>query len=178
MSDQYRTTASFRVASVSKRLVSGVMVPLGVDTRVEPDLVERFERPAFAHQYRAANRVWLRTAHRIAPDTHVIGAGVALRDMDDGLWGEFRVVASERGDEWLALAADDQIDLQWSIGFTPVRYHRDGPVTVYSRADVFELAFVPSGAYGQTAKVAAVREGKPGRLIDSLPPLPRLQPLT
>jgi hypothetical protein len=103
---------------------------------------------------------------------------VSLKDTDDGLWGEFRVVASERGDEWLALAVDDQIDLQWSIGFTPVRYHQDGGVTVYTRADVFELAFVPQGAYGPAARLTAVREGKPARLLDSLPPLPRLRALS
>lgn len=177
MSEIFRTTASFRVESVSRRLVSGVMVPLDIDTVIDRDLTERFERRAFAHQYRAANRVWLRTAHRIAPDTHVIGAGVAMRDTDDGLWGEFKVVATATGDEYLALASDPDIDVQWSIGFTPLRSRMDGAVTVYSRADVFELAFVPSGAYGPAAKVGAVREGRPPRLIDTLPPLPRLRVL-
>lgn len=174
MSVMYRQTASFRVESVTKRLVSGVMVPFGVDTRIDAELVERFERPAFAHQYRAANRVQLREGHSNKPTSHMLGQGRAMVDTDDGLWGEFRVAATDRGDEWLALAADPEFEVQWSIGFTPLRYRMDGPVTVYTRADVFELAFVPSGAYGSAAQVAAVREGTPPRLIDTLPPLPKL----
>lgn len=171
----YRATGSMRIASVSKRLVSGTLVPLNVDTRIDDELVERFERSAFAHQYRAANRVWLRVGHSNRDHSRVIGAGRTLKDTDDGLVGEFRVVESDRGDEWLAMASDDQFDLQWSIGFTPLRYREEGPTTVYTRVDLFELAFVPQGAYGSAAKVAAVREGPRPRLIDSLPPLPRLR---
>ena len=180
MSELYRGTAHMRVESVVRRLVTGPLVPLGVDTRVEPDLVERFERRAFAHLYRAPNRVYLRTEHRIHPDTHIIGAGVKLADTDeDGpvLWGEFKVVRTPLGDEWLAMAADEDIETQWSIGFNENRSHWEGRTLVHTRADLFELAFVPQGAYGPAARVAAVRSGNPPRLIDTLPPLPRLRPV-
>lgn len=175
--DQHRSTAHVRVESVVRRLVSGPLVPLGVDTVVDKDLTERFERRAFAHLYRAPNRVYLRTEHRIHPDTHVIGAGVKLADTDEGLWGEFKVVRTAMGDEWLAMAADEDIETQWSIGFTENRNHWEGRTLVHTRADLFELAFVPQGAYGPAAKVMAVRDGDPPRLIDTLPPLPRLRPV-
>ena len=174
----YRTGGMMR-AEVSKRLVSGTMVPLDVDTPIGDGVVdlERFERPAFAHQYRAPNRVWLRVGHSNVPHSYVLGAGRVLTDTDDGLWGEFKVVESDRGDEWLAMAGDPEFDLQWSLGFTPLRYRQDGRVTVYQRVQAFEMAFVPQGAYGPAAMVSAVRDGTPVRLLDSLPPLPRLRPL-
>lgn len=178
MSDLYRNTAHVRVESVAKRLVSGPLVPLNVDTVIDRDLTERFERRAFAHQYRAPNRVYLRTEHRIHPDTHVIGAGVRLADVEAGhLWGEFKVVRSALGDEWLAMAADEDIETQWSVGFNEVRSHWEGRTLVHTRSDLFELAFVPQGAYGPAARVAAVRAGTPPRLVDTLPPLPRLPTL-
>lgn len=176
MNEMFRTS-QFRVTSIQKRIVEGPMVPFDVDTVIDSGLTERFTRSAFAHQYRAANRIWLRTAHRVEPHSHVIGAGIRLRDTDDGLYGEFRVVASERGDEWLAMASDETFSLEWSVGFTPLRWRVEDGVTVYTRAEAFEQAFVTAGAYGQAAKVAAVRAGTPKRLVDTLPPLPKLPPL-
>lgn len=177
MSEQYRATARMRVESVVRRLVSGPLVPLEVDTVIDAGTSERFERRAFAHLYRAPNRVQLRAEHRNHPESHIIGGGVKLGDAEDSLWGEFKVVRSPLGDEWLALASDEDIETQWSVGFLENRSRWEGRTLVHSRADLFELAFVQQGAYGSAARVTAVREGTPPRLIDTLPPLPKLRPV-
>jgi uncharacterized protein len=151
------------IRSASQRLVCGRLVPFGHDQRITDDLTERFERGAFNHQLRSPNRVRFYHGHSNQSGQH-IGHGVLLRDEAAGLYGEFRVAASVLGDHYLQMAREGMLR-QWSIGFQPDRERRDGDTVVYTRANLFELALVDEGAYGELASVAAVRA--------TIPPLSR-----
>jgi len=85
-----------------------------------------------------------------------LGHGHELRDDRAGLYGEFRVVESDYGDHFLALAREGSIR-QWSVGFTPDTTRTDGRVQVRVKATIFETALVPEGAYGELASVGQVR---------------------
>lgn len=148
-------TEPLELRSASQRLVCGRLVPFGHDQRITEALTERFERGAFNHQLRSPNRVGFYHGHSNQRGEH-IGHGVLLRDEAQGLYGEFKVAASLIGDHYLQMAREGMLR-QWSIGFQPDREHRDGDTVVYTRANLFELALVPEGAYGELASVAAVR---------------------
>ena len=160
------------VRSMSKRLLCGIVVPYLLDQRIHAGLVERFERGTFTHQFRAAHRVRLLNMHSVDPGHLQLGHGTELRDSDDGLYGEFRVVDSSMGDHFLALAKEGSLR-QWSIGFRSDSDRVDGNVTVRTKATIFETALVPEGAYGESAAVMAVRARPVSRrdeLLALLPP--------
>jgi hypothetical protein len=161
------------IRSASQRLVCGRLVPYGHDQRITDTLTERFERGAFNHQLNAPNRVGFRHEHSNQPGTLKIGHGVLLRDEKEGLYGEFKVAASPMGDHYLQMAREGMLR-QWSIGFAPEKERRDGDVTIWTRANLFELALVEEGAYGELAAVAAVRSPVPPLsrdvLLAKLPP--------
>jgi uncharacterized protein len=170
---EYRTFVEpIETRSLSQRLICGRVVPFGVDTQISNDLIERFERGAFNHQLRAPNRVGFYHLHSNAHGEH-IGHGVLLRDDQEGLWGEFKVADSTIGNHYLQMAREGMLR-QWSIGFVPDKTRQDGDTVVYTRANLFELALVPEGAYGELASVAAVRALVPPLardvLLAKLPP--------
>lgn len=146
-------------SAAGKRLLCGIVVPYSVDQDIDGRLVERFTPGTFAHQYRAASRVRLLSLHSNVPGHVQLGTAVDLHDDPAGLWGEFRVADSQWGDHYIALAREGMLR-QWSVGFTPERSRRDGRVTVHTRANMFETALVPEGAYGELAAIAAVRSAQ------------------
>lgn len=153
-------TPDVEVRSLGERLLCGIVVPFGVDQQIDSALTERFERGAFTHQLRAANRVRLLDSHSTTPGCTPLGFARSLRQDPAGLYGEFRVVESDRGDHWLALVREGAMK-EWSIGFRPEATRNDGRTRVYTRATVFETALVPEGAYGALAQVAQVRAALP-----------------
>jgi HK97 family phage prohead protease len=165
---EYRTYVEpIEIRSASKRLVCGRVVPYRHDQYIHEALTERFERGAFNHQLRSPNRVGFYHLHSNQHGGTHIGHGVLLRDDPGGLWGEFKVAASTLGDHYLQMAREGMLR-QWSIGFVPDRERRDGTTVVYTRANLFELALVPEGAYGDLAAVAAVRVKVPPMARDTL----------
>lgn len=165
---EYRTfDHALEMRSLSQRLVCGRLVPFGVDVRISDTLTERFERGAFNHQLKAAHRVAFHYLHSNNPGGLPIGRGHLLRDEEQGLWGEFKVVDSPLGSHYLEMAREGMLR-QWSIGFIPEKERADGSTVVYTRANLFELALVPEGAYGELASVAAVREAVPPLARDTL----------
>ena len=165
---EYRSyTPDLEVRSGDKRLLCGIVVPYGKDQRIHDGLTERFERGAFAHQFRAAHRVRLLDGHSIHPGYMQLGHCQDLRDDAAGLYGEFRVVQSTIGDHFLQLAREGSIR-EWSIGFTPIAERRDGRVMVRTKASIFETALVPEGAYGEDAAIMAVRQDLPVLKRDEL----------
>jgi uncharacterized protein len=153
---EYRTfTEPIEMRSLSQRLVCGRVVPFGHDQVISDMLTERFERGAFNHQLKSPNRVGFYHLHSNAHGEH-IGHGVLLRDEQEGLYGEFRVADSTIGSHYLQMAREGMLS-QWSIGFVPQKERRDGSTVVYTRANLFELALVPEGAYGELSAVTAVR---------------------
>jgi HK97 family phage prohead protease len=138
------------------RTVVGIAVPYGLRQRINHELTEQFAVGSFAHQLDAANRVKVGREH-IGLGGSLIGRAATLREEDHGLYAELRISPTPLGDETLALLRDGALtDL--SIGFRP-RQHRvlaDGTVE-YLRADLFEIAVVLEGAYGEAAVATAVR---------------------
>jgi HK97 family phage prohead protease len=154
-------------ARAGKRLLCGIVVPYGVDQRIDDTLTERFEPGAFRHQFRAANRVRLLNGHSNTPGHLQLGHCAELRDDPAGLYGEYRVVDSDYGDHFLALAREGSLR-QWSMGFIPDTTHTEGRVQVRVKATMFETALVPEGAYGDLAAVGAVRAAVPTLRRDQL----------
>jgi len=144
------------------RTVYGIAVPYNRPTRINDRLTEMFMRGAYGHQVDRPGRVKFARGH-LPLGGELIGAAALLREDPAGLYTEFRVSRTPRGDETLALLEDGALD-EWSIGFVEVpgqtRMREDG-VTVYHRADLREVAVVLEGAYGRDAVVAGVRQAEP-----------------
>lgn len=140
------------------RTVHGIAVPYGVPQYIYDGLTEEFDRGAFDHQLRAANRVRLAREH-VQLGGLLIGAVRALRDESDGLHFEARVSKTVAGDETLELVKDGALR-QVSIGFRE-RPHgnrrTDDNVIHRTAADLFEIALVMEGAFGEQAELAGVR---------------------
>jgi len=165
---EYRSfDPQIEVRSLSERLLCGIVVPYGVDQRIDATLVERFEKGAFAHQLRAQHRLRLLDRHSTEPAYMQLGHAKVLREDPAGLYGEFRVVEGNVGDHYLSLAREGSLR-QWSIGFRPEGSRMDGRITVRTKATALETALVPEGAYGELASVAAVRSAIPTLTRDTL----------
>lgn len=157
---QYRSFASdLEVRSGGDgRTVVGIAVPYGREQRINAGLTEVFMRGAFAHQLRAGHRVPF-TRNHLPHGGDVIGKTTLLREDASGLYGEWRVSATPRGDETLTLIKDGVLT-ELSIGFRQPSggYRRnDRGVIERTKAHLTEVASVVEGAYGQGAVVAGVR---------------------
>lgn len=167
------------------RTLAGIAVPWGRATRIRQDLTEEFVSGAFDRQLKAPNRIKLYRNHSDHGGA-LIGRLVEMRNDAKGLYVEARVSPTMTGDETLALLADEVLD-QWSIGFREIENKRT-PQGVVQRvkAQLFELAIVPEGAYGPHAKVASMRSTDLRPNLDAaravlanvpiLPPLPAYRP--
>ena len=110
----------------------------------------------------------------------LIGRPTLLRDDAMGLYSELRVAATSLGDETIELVKDGALtDL--SVAFREKQNRRlPGNILERVTADLFEIAVVLEGAYGEAANVMAVRSEnaslgnleKARQIIASLPPLP------
>lgn len=182
------------------RTVFGTAVPYGAPQYIYDGLTEEFDRGAFDHQLRAANRVRIAREHVQLGGT-LIGAARSLEDRPGGLYFEGRVSKTVVGDETLELINDGALR-QVSIGFRE-RPHgnrrTDDGVLHRTAADLFEIALVMEGAYGEQAELAGVRSRlggghqctccvelaelrsasrvEPSLLLPPLPALPELRPL-
>lgn len=140
------------------RTVHGLAVPYNAPQFIYDGLTEEFVSGAFDHQLRAANRVRLAREH-VQLGGSMIGAARVLRDTPDGLYFEARVSKTAVGDETLELVKDGALR-QVSIGFRE-RPHgsrrTDANVIQRTAADLFEIALVMEGAYGEQAELAGVR---------------------
>lgn len=140
------------------RTIFGIAVPYDVPQYIHDGLVEQFDRGAFNHQLRAANRVRLAREH-VQLGGSLIGAVRKLEDRGEGLYFEARVSRTAAGDETLELINDGALR-QVSIGFRErPNGNRRGPDGALHRtaADLFEIATVMEGAYGELAELAGVR---------------------
>jgi HK97 family phage prohead protease len=138
-----------------KRQLRGIVVPFGVEQRIDANLVESFAQSAFSKQLAAPHRVPLFRDHESHGGT-LIGKGLEMRADSAGLFGAFRVAPTLAGDEALALVEDGALD-QWSIGFMPGQNRRLSNGTVERvTATLTEVALVLRGAYGPHAAVSEV----------------------
>jgi HK97 family phage prohead protease len=142
--------------TATERIVAGIVVPYNVEQRINRSLTEIFLPGAFQAVTRAAHRVKLLTQHDASQLP--AGRGQLLREESRGLYGEFYISKTQRGDELLELVADGAVD-QFSVGFVPLKDNRrqDG-VVERVRAHLAEVSLVTFGAYGEKALVESVRQ--------------------
>jgi len=168
---QVRQTLHVDDVDTDKGEIYGRCVPYDEPTVLAAGISEVFERGAFGSQPSAADhfaRIQLRWAH--ATDEVPLGRAVALEDAPDGLYGRFGFNTRLRGEPgtrawqvWESLKAGDMREL--SVGFRvkrePVVSEEPGSLLVTRQGDschLVEVSVVPSGAYGQSAQVLAVRD--------------------
>lgn len=153
-------TPELQVRSSAKggdgRTIEGIAVPYGQRQRIDSTLVEQFARGAFNAQLAAAHRVRFTREH-MSHGGALIGRAIELRDDAAGLWGAWRVSATDAGEEALTLVRDGVLD-ELSIGFRTRQDRRldDGTIERVT-AHLVEVALVTDGAYGRGALVEAVR---------------------
>lgn len=148
------------------RTIFGIVVPYDAPTRIDDKLVETFARGAFNHQLKAPSRVKLAREH-VMLGGKLIGSATLLRDDSAGLYAELRASKTPDGDETLELVKDNALD-QLSVAFRERQNRRlGGGVTQRVKADLFEIAVVMEGAYGELAAIAGVRsKQKPQAAMD------------
>ena len=154
------------------RTVYGIAVPYNAPTRINAHLTEVFVRGAFSHQLQAPGRVKFAREH-MPLGGELIGAATLLREDSHGLYGEFRIAATPKGNETLELIRAGALD-ELSIGFIEVpgqNRKMGGGLVERHRADLREVAVVMEGAYGQLATAAGVRSAQnpDGSTVDSIP---------
>jgi HK97 family phage prohead protease len=166
VTEQIRTfTPDLEIRSAGKggdgRTIEGIAVPYNRPQRIYEGLTEQFSRGAFNHQLNAPNRVRFTREH-MALGGSLIGRAIELRDDAAGLWGAWRVSATEAGDETLTLVQDGVLD-ELSIGFQERQNRREADGTITrTKANLIEVSVVLQGAYGRKALVSAVRSLEQG----------------
>lgn len=156
----FETDLSLRAkgAGSDGRTVFGIAVPYDAPQFIYDGLTEEFARGAFSHQLNAPFRVRASREHVDLGGT-MIGALRKLEDRDEGLYFEARVSNTTVGNDTLELIHDGALR-QVSIGFRERpggSVRTDQNVIRRTGADLFEVAFVMEGAYGEQAALAGVR---------------------
>lgn len=147
------------------RTLSIRAVPWDTEIQIAPGEWESFDRHAFDPQLPAASRLTLTLGHPRPGDLitdSLIGRLASMEARDDGLHVQARVATTNAANEALTLVNDGVLD-QVSIGFVdlkPTKLQRQGGGALWRRlaARLDHLALVAAGAYGEGAKVLAVRE--------------------
>ena len=154
-------------------------VPYEYPIDLGPGVREVFTRGAFDHQVRggasAAGRIKLTLSHPKPTDVltnSLIGSLTRMEDRADGLHVEARMASTTVANEALTLVNDGLLD-QVSIGFLDqgTVTQSDGGVKLFRRqkAHMDHLALLAgNGAYGDGAKVLAVREEPSGPTLVEL----------
>lgn len=138
------------------RTVCGIAVPYGKPQYIDSRLTEQFARGAFNQQLRAVFRLPFFRDHGPYGGT-LIGRATEMRDDAAGLYTEFRVSKTDKGDETLELVKDGALS-ELSIGFREGQNRKlAGGVIERVTATLTEVAIVMAGAYGRAAVVTGVR---------------------
>lgn len=136
--------------------LDGIAVPYGVEQRIDHTLVESFAPGVVAHQMNAANRVFLMQNHRAHGGAY-IGKLRGMRDDAKGLRIDAKISKTSAGSDTRELMRDKVME-HLSVGFYPVQSKKMPNGTVMrTKVNLFEVAVVPRGAYGDNATVTAVR---------------------
>lgn len=144
----------------SRGLVRAKLAAYEVTIDLYANMTEVFTRGAFARAAEAPHRV------KVSDQQHnrmvVIGHATELRDANDGLYGTLKIADTSAGRDTLTLLRDGVLD-ELSVEFVPqVKYmqvRQEGSTTHirHDRAMLIGVSPVSQGAYGQDAKVLAVR---------------------
>jgi HK97 family phage prohead protease len=159
--------------------VEARIVPYEHEVQLDEGLFEVFSRGAFA------SAVGNPTRCKVTDQGHqrqvVIGHAVELRDDDDAHYGRLRIADTSQGRDVLALFRAGSLT-ELSVEFRPQKRHmkisqRPGGVLVrHDRATLVGVSPVGAGAYGDEARVLAVREATVDRQVERI--LAQLQGLT
>ena len=149
--------------SAEGRRVCGICAPFGRDFDAG-DYVEQFARGAFAKSIAdRGDKIPLLEGHR--KDAMPLGRAIHLEERNDGLYAEFLISRTGRGEEALALARDGVMH-SFSVGFVPVRDTRrktpDGrPLVVRDEVKLHHVGLISEVPAYDDARVLAVREYDP-----------------
>jgi len=149
--------------SVEGRRICGIAAPFDVDYDAG-DYVERFHRGAFQKSIiERGDKIPLLEAHR--HDAMPLGRAVTLEERSDGLYAEFLISRTGRGEEALQLARD-KVMHSFSVGFVPVRDTRhktaDGrPLVVRDEVKLHHVGLISEVPAYDDARVLAVRDYDP-----------------
>lgn len=152
---QFESDLEIRAAGDGRTIV-GLAVPYNREQRINSQLTEVFRPGAFAAVTRAAHRVKLLVGHdhQALP----IGRATLLREDANGLYSEFYISKTDRGDSVLELVRDGALD-QLSIGFQPLKDNRLATGVIERiKAHLAEVSLVTFGAYGEAAAVSGMRQ--------------------
>lgn len=147
-------------AASDGRTFDGIFVPWNVPTVIDRTLTEEFLPGAFDRQVADPGRISVAREH-LAHGGTLIGRVTELRNDKRGLRGVGRISPTAAGDDTLELLRDGALD-QLSIGFVEGQNLRaPGGVVQRKTAGLREIAVVMQGAYGDHAKVDALRAACP-----------------
>jgi len=136
--------------------LDGIAVPYNVEQRIDRNLVESFAPGVVNHQMNAANRVFLMQNHRAHGGVY-IGKLRSMRDDAKGLRIDAKISKTSTGSDTRELMRDKVME-HLSVGFYPVQSSKSPNGTIVrTKVNLFEVAVVPRGAYGDNATVTAVR---------------------
>lgn len=161
-----RSYALVRAATADDgRTLAIQAVPWDTEIQIGPGEWESFDRAAFDPQLPAASRLTLTLGHPRPGDLltdSLIGRLASMEAGPEGLLVQARVASTGVANEALTLVNDGILD-QVSIGFIdlkPTKQQRQGGGTLWRRvaARLDHVALVAAGAYGDGAKVLAVRQ--------------------
>lgn len=145
----------------NRREVEGIAVPYNKPTVIDPSLIEQFESGFCEHQRAAMHRISACWEHAMLGGT-LVGHTIHFEDTSEGLLWRSKIAKTRDGDDVLGLVEAGSLR-QLSIGFRgPIKNRlirsADGQV-IKSRvqANLFEVAFVREGAYGEFAEVNGMR---------------------
>jgi uncharacterized protein len=140
------------------RTITGQAVPYGVPVDIPSEGIrEQFDHGAFAHQLSNLHRVPLTYRHQ-SQGGEVVGRLASGEELATGLRVHAQASDTTLGRDVLTLVRDGAVT-QLSVGFrAKAGWSRvDGTLTRRQRANLFEVAIVPEGAYGRHAAVTGVR---------------------
>ena len=141
------------------RTVVGLVVPYDSPTTIldyDGEYEETFKRGSFARSIaERGDRIKFLSQHQRT--SNPLGRAVLLKETAAGLYGEFRVSATQAGDEALELIRDGALD-SFSVGFTPIReqWNRNKTERVHYESKLNEVSVVSFPAY-EAAHIAGVR---------------------
>jgi len=172
-------TADLEVRSLGGgRIVAGIVAPFNTPAAIvdaSGSYMETIQAGAFARTIteRGVGRVKLLTLH---DRTQLpVGRAAVLREDAAGLYGEFHIAATARGDEVIALIAGGAVDA-FSIGFRPIRerWNRQRTERVLLEVRLDEVSLVWQPAY-EAAQITAMREQRAPQLTAAMQRLHELR---
>jgi HK97 family phage prohead protease len=134
----------------SKRTISGIAVPYGVDATVTGGEKIRVEAGALPIDGKAPKLFMYHDS------TQPVGVVTERVETDEGMLFSARIAPTAAGDEALTLAQEGVLD-SVSIGINPTKWRMDGDTMVIKAADWIELSLVPVPAFAgaQITDIAA-----------------------